>query len=214
MIKRLLLICCVALMPMSGWVAAQDSSLSEKEIHQLLQGKGMGMAKVAELNGYPGPKHVLELKEALNLTPEQEAQSQLLFSTMYSKASQLGQKLVAIETEMEAAFAAGVDKPGEFRKLVKQSAKLRGQIRLAHIEAHVNQKKLLTADQIAAYTELRQQAKGGHQGHSTCGKKKMKHSCPAKKGGQCPGKAGGRCPMKQGKAGPEKSQKMNYSTAH
>jgi hypothetical protein len=36
-------------------------SLSEEDIAALLNGEGMGMAKAAELNGYPGPKHVLTL---------------------------------------------------------------------------------------------------------------------------------------------------------
>jgi hypothetical protein len=37
----------------------------------LLKGEGMGMAKAAELNGYPGPTHVLTLAKELALTESQ-----------------------------------------------------------------------------------------------------------------------------------------------
>ena len=33
--------------------------LSEQEIDDLTNGRGMGLARAAELNGYPGPLHVL-----------------------------------------------------------------------------------------------------------------------------------------------------------
>ncbi len=39
----------------------------------------MSLAQAAELNGYPGPLHVLELADALELTPEQRARTQSLF---------------------------------------------------------------------------------------------------------------------------------------
>ena len=46
-------------------------SLSDQQLSDLRAGRGMGMALPAELNGYPGPVHVLELADALGLTPEQ-----------------------------------------------------------------------------------------------------------------------------------------------
>jgi len=36
-------------------------SLSDEDIAALRKGEGMGMAKAAELNGYPGPAHVLDM---------------------------------------------------------------------------------------------------------------------------------------------------------
>jgi hypothetical protein len=44
-------------------------ALSEEEIAALLKGEGLGMAKAAELNGYPGPLHVLTLARELELSP-------------------------------------------------------------------------------------------------------------------------------------------------
>jgi hypothetical protein len=41
----------------------------------------MGLALAAELNGYPGPIHVLQLSDKLGLTPEQKARVQSLFDS-------------------------------------------------------------------------------------------------------------------------------------
>ena len=48
----------------SSYAGQQDreiKSLSAAELHDLAEGRGMGMAKAAELNHYPGPAHVIEL---------------------------------------------------------------------------------------------------------------------------------------------------------
>jgi len=46
-------------------------SLSPQEMSDYLEGKGMGYAKSAELNKYPGPRHVLDMASELGLTQEQ-----------------------------------------------------------------------------------------------------------------------------------------------
>ncbi|MCP4935580.1 MAG: hypothetical protein GY927_15590, partial [bacterium] len=46
-------------------------SLSADDIAELQKGAGWGLAKAAELNGVPGPAHLLELKHEIVLTPEQ-----------------------------------------------------------------------------------------------------------------------------------------------
>lgn len=46
-------------------------ALSPERVRGLLAGGWMGLAKAAELNGLPGPKHVLDLAEPLVLTPDQ-----------------------------------------------------------------------------------------------------------------------------------------------
>jgi hypothetical protein len=40
----------------AGQQTRSIKAVSEEDIASLLNGKGMGMAKPAELNGYPGPK--------------------------------------------------------------------------------------------------------------------------------------------------------------
>ena len=54
--------------PYAGQQARSIKSLSAEDVAALLKGEGMGMAKAAELNGYPGPVHVLTLADELRLT--------------------------------------------------------------------------------------------------------------------------------------------------
>jgi len=54
--------------PYAGQQTWTIKALSEDEIAALRNGEGMGMAKAAELNGYPGPIHVLALVAQLGLT--------------------------------------------------------------------------------------------------------------------------------------------------
>jgi hypothetical protein len=61
--------------PYAGEEARAIKALSDQEIEAYLSGQGMGYAKAAELNSYPGPKHVLELARELGLTPAQEEQT-------------------------------------------------------------------------------------------------------------------------------------------
>ena len=46
-------------------------ALSDEQIADLRAGRGMALALAAELNGYPGPAHLLELAGQLDLTVEQ-----------------------------------------------------------------------------------------------------------------------------------------------
>ncbi|HXH46834.1 MAG TPA: hypothetical protein VNK51_23725 [Bradyrhizobium sp.] len=50
-------------------------ALSLQQIDDLRAGRGMGLALAAELNGYPGPSHVLELRDRLGLTVDQASKS-------------------------------------------------------------------------------------------------------------------------------------------
>ena len=64
--------------------AREITSLSQDEIKGLLEGSGTpfgGMALPAELNGYPGPRHVLDAAESgeLELTNEQQEQIQIIY---------------------------------------------------------------------------------------------------------------------------------------
>lgn len=52
---------------------ARMRTLSEMQAVGFLAGREMSLALAAELNGYPGPMHVLEHAASLGLTPEQRA---------------------------------------------------------------------------------------------------------------------------------------------
>lgn len=65
-------------------------ALSGEEIRGLLNGDGMGTAKVAELNHYPGPRHVLDLAYQSNLSEKQRKETQKIFDKMREEAVRLG----------------------------------------------------------------------------------------------------------------------------
>ena len=59
----------LAQQPYAGLETRAIKTLSERQIADLNAGRGMGLALAAELNGYPGPMHAIELADRLNLSP-------------------------------------------------------------------------------------------------------------------------------------------------
>src|SRR5687768_9587041 len=57
--------------PYAGEEARDIKALSPEEIEGYQKGAGLGYAKPAELNSYPGPLHALEMAERLGLSEEQ-----------------------------------------------------------------------------------------------------------------------------------------------
>src|SRR5438128_7933697 len=90
--------------PYAGLEGRPIKALSEQQISDLRAGRGMGLALAAELNGYPGPMHVLELADSLALSDQQRAKMQDLFAAMKAEAIPLGETLIA----QEAAVAKQV----------------------------------------------------------------------------------------------------------
>ena len=80
-------------------------SLSNEDINALRTGAGWGLAKAAELNGLPGPRHILDMKKEINLTTEQERMVRGLFNEMNKKAIELGNKYIEYEKELNNRFA-------------------------------------------------------------------------------------------------------------
>jgi Spy/CpxP family protein refolding chaperone len=137
-------------------------SLSEQEVADLREGNGMGFAKPAELNGYPGPKHVLELAEKLALTAEQRQKIEAEFTSMKAESRELGSQVIAAELELEKLFAAAQASELEVSLASMKAAELRGKLRAAHLKAHITTTRLLTAEQAQQYKRLRGYA-DGHQ---------------------------------------------------
>ena len=54
----------------------------------------MGFALPAELNGYPGPRHVLDLADGLELTEVQAERTQELFECMQREAIATGERYI------------------------------------------------------------------------------------------------------------------------
>lgn len=145
------------------------SSLSPDEIASYLSGQGMGFAKVAEVNGYPGPSHVLELAAQLQLNSEQRDRTQALFDAMRAKASALGRALVSEERALDQRFASKTIDAASLAESLERIGQLQAQIRGAHLETHLAQMDVLTEAQVARYRQLRGHGEsathGGHGHH-------------------------------------------------
>ena len=115
----------------------------------------MGLAKAAELNRYPGPAHVLELAEKLRLDAEQKIRSEAIFRAMQAEAMRHGKALVEKEHELDRLFAGGDITSEDLRVALEEIGRLQAEIRRTHLQAHIEQRKILTEQQIARYEELR-----------------------------------------------------------
>lgn len=141
--------------PYAGQQNREIKALSIQELEDYLSGSGMGFAKAAELNHFPGPRHVLELSSELNLSQEQAKETESIFGAMKKEATALGAQLIEIERELDRRFAsASIDAP-TLRELVSKIGVLEARIREVHLTAHLKQRKLLTEHQIIQYVELR-----------------------------------------------------------
>lgn len=149
--------------PYAGQQARPIKALSATEQADLLAGRGMGLAKAAELNGYPGPLHVLELAPKLALTPEQHARTQALFESMQRDAIAAGRELVQAERALDALFAERQVTPERLREALDRIGALQARLRDVHLAAHLEQTKLLTPKQASTYASLR--GYGGAHSH-------------------------------------------------
>jgi Spy/CpxP family protein refolding chaperone len=118
-------------------------------------GRGFGMAFAADRQGYPGPMHVLELKDRLGLDAVQEARVRALVHAMFSESRPKGARLLDAEARLRALFAAGTAGEAAVRAAVAEVERARADIRLVHLLAHLETRELLTESQRRAYQEVR-----------------------------------------------------------
>lgn len=157
------------LMPYAGEQTRSIKTLSPEDVAGLLNGEGMGMAKAAELNGYPGPAHVLTLAKDLKLTEVQRARVQEVFNRMNAELRRLGAELVERERALNALFASGKITPDQVSTATAAISNIQGQLRSVHLTAHLETQPVLSTDQIALYSRLRgygHQNPSKHQHHS------------------------------------------------
>lgn len=159
---------CAAQTGKSAYTGQEDrqiKTLSEADIQAYLEGQGMGLAKAAELNQYPGPRHVLDLADQLQLSETQTAETQKVFDRMHADATRLGKLIVDREKELDALFSSKTIDSKKLRRATAAIARLQGELRAAHLEAHLATKLILSPHQIAKYVELRGYMAGNHSDH-------------------------------------------------
>jgi hypothetical protein len=141
--------------PYASLQTRQIKALPEQQVADLAAGRGIGLALAAELNGYPGPRHVLDLADPLGITDRQRADIQRLFNSMQSEAIPLGQQLIAAERDLDREFAERTITPDKLKAAVAAIAEITGALRNAHLKYHLATAALLGPDQIRRYAELR-----------------------------------------------------------
>ncbi len=130
-------------------------ALSEEQINGFLEGEGMGFAKPAELNGFPGPRHVLNLADELELSDGQSERVQSTFTTMNGAARDLGAQIVEAERMLNALFVDGTVTGDNMTSLLESIGELTSKVRLTHLEAHLAMMEILTDTQVTKYNTLR-----------------------------------------------------------
>jgi Spy/CpxP family protein refolding chaperone len=110
-------------------------------------GRGFGLAFAADQHGYPGPMHVLELKERLRLTGDQERAIQRLMGAMFAESRPAAARLLATEQRLRALFAAGAATEAAVRAAVTDVERTRTEVRLIHLLAHLKTRDLLSVEQ-------------------------------------------------------------------
>ena len=121
----------------------------------MLAGEGMGYAKPGELNHYPGPRHVIELRSELSLTDPQRQQVDAAYTAMLASAKALGAQIVEAERTLDASFRSGHIDDQRLAELTSTAARLQGELRAVHLGAHLATRRALTPEQVARYDKLR-----------------------------------------------------------
>ena len=152
--------------PYAGWEHRTVKALSNEQIDDLRAGRGMGLALPAELNGYPGPVHVLELGDQLQLTEEQRTRVQRLHAEMKAEAVPLGERLITQEMDLERQFATKSVTPASLQAATTEISATQGALRLAHLRYHLLTLNVLTPEQVRRYGELRGYQAVEDHGHS------------------------------------------------
>ena len=141
--------------PYKGLQQRAVKALSDQQIADLRTGRGMGLALAAELNGYPGPMHVLELADKLGLSSELRTRMRALFDAMKAEAVPMGETLIANEAALDRAFADRSISAETLATLTAQIGETQGRLRAIHLKYHLITADLLTPQQRHRYAELR-----------------------------------------------------------
>lgn len=147
--------------PYAGFEQRSIKALSPQQIADLKAGRGMSLALAAELNGFPGPLHVLELADKIELTAEQRQAVEALYADMKAEAMAIGERLIGQEAELDRLFVSRSVTPASLAAATEAIGQTQAALRKAHLAYHLSTSAILTAEQARRYAELRGYA-GAH----------------------------------------------------
>ena len=151
--------------PYAGLQERPLKGLSEQQVADLRAGRGMGLALAAELNGYPGPIHVIELADRLELSDAQRTRVQEMFGAMRAEAIPLGERLIEQERELDRLFAGRTVTLASLEAATAAIGRTQGVLRAAHLRYHLSVVTELTPEQVRRYGELRGYSGGAVPSH-------------------------------------------------
>ncbi|MCP4407405.1 MAG: hypothetical protein GY807_06530 [Gammaproteobacteria bacterium] len=141
--------------PYAGQQQREIAALSAADVDELQKGGGWGLARPAELNGVPGPAHLLEMQDAIGLTSSQIAALVELRDRMRADAISQGLAFLVAERALDAAFTDAIPQTAQLKQLVMAAGEARATLRLIHLSAHLETPEILTPNQIEKYNVLR-----------------------------------------------------------
>jgi hypothetical protein len=141
--------------PYSGLQSRSIKALSPEQIADLRAGRGMGLALAAELNGYPGPLHVIELADQLALSAAQRARMQQLFDEMKQETIGIGNRLIEQEDNLNRQFAERRITEASLAAATATIGQTQAALRAAHLRYHLLAAEAMTPAQMQRYAELR-----------------------------------------------------------
>src|SRR3954463_5989913 len=155
----------VAQSPYAGLQTRSIKALSDQQIADLRAGRGMGLALAAELNGYPGPSHLLELADKLGLSDAQRTSARNMFEAMKAETIPIGERLIAQETALDRHFADHTITAEKLSATTAEIGATQAELRAAHLKYHLSTVTMLERSQIQQYSVLRGYDNGGSQEH-------------------------------------------------
>jgi hypothetical protein len=155
----------VAQTPYAGMQTRSIKALSDQQIADLRAGRGMGLALAAELNGYPGPSHLLELADKLGLSDAQRNSARSMFEAMKAETIPIGERLIAQEAALDKLFADHVITPEKLGTATAAIGATQAELRAAHLKYHLSTIAMLEPAQVQQYSALRGYDNGGAQEH-------------------------------------------------
>jgi Spy/CpxP family protein refolding chaperone len=141
--------------PYAGMQTRSIKALSTQQIDDLKAGRGMGLALAAELNGYPGPLHVLELSDRLALSAEQKQRIQKLFDSMKAESTPIGVRLIEQEGALDRQFAGRSITSDALQDATMKIGLTQAELRNAHLKYHLETAQILSPEQMKQYADLR-----------------------------------------------------------